>query len=158
MSKKIPEIILKAKALDGKLIFNQQNDVYAYCVEHSGEDLMVHFEPEAQVSPKMKLYAFYYANILECAVVGYTYAGWEAVDKVKADYLLRAELAKDFIKRPDGTYEPIMLDKKNMSKARLLKLVQDAIFFIENDLQVRVAGSDEYKLMKATKREFKKVG
>lgn len=157
MSSKVPELIFSAKAINKKLLFGSPADIEAYCIEHQDEDLLVHIQPLSKTSPKLKMFAFYYVNILECAVVGYTNAGWESVDKVKADYLLRAELAKDFIKKPNGEYQVIMLDKRNMSKARLLKLLQDSIMFIENDLGVRVGGSDEFKIMKATKRNFKKV-
>mgnify|MGYP006921356593 CR=1 FL=1 len=157
MSNKIPELIFSARAENEKLLFRNPEDVRKYCIEHSDEDLLVHIQPLAKTAPKLKMYAFYYVNILECAVIGYTNAGYEGVDKVTADYLLRAQFAKDYIRKPDGTYEPIMLDKRNMSKARLLKLLQDSIMFIENDLGIEVADSEEYKVMKATKRNFKKV-
>jgi hypothetical protein len=152
MSKKVPESIFKAFARGGKPVFGP--DMNSYCIEHEGEELFVHVEPAVQLSSKMKLYAFYHVNILECAVIGYTAAGYEGIDKVKADYLLRAEFAKDFIKLPDGSYKPIMLDKKGMTMPRLLKYVQDCIFFIENELQIRVPEAEEFKLKKATGRNF----
>ena len=153
-SKKLPEMIVKATAKEGRLLFNNPEDIRMYCIEHDGEDLFVHFQQEAKTADKYKMYAFWYTNILECALLGYTAAGYENLDKVHCDYLLRSELAKDFIRKPDGSYQVIMLDKKNMTKPRLHKLLQDAIFFIENDLQIRVPGSEEFKLKKATGRNF----
>ncbi len=151
-SKKVPTAIFKAFAKDGRPVFGPDMD--SYCIEHEGEELFVHVEPMVQVPEKMKMYSFWYCNILECAVIGYTAAGYESIDKVTADYLLRAELAKDFVKKPDGSYQVIMLDKKNMTKARLHKLLSDAIFYIESNLDIRVVEAEEYKLKKATGINF----
>lgn len=156
MSQKIPESIFKFKSLSGKPVFDY-DDFNRYLLEHEGEDIIMHCKPEAKTPEKMQLYAFYHSNILNCAVIGYTYRGYTGMDTVKADYLLRAEFAKDFIEKPNGEYQPIMLDKKGMTKARLLKFVQDCIFFIETDLEVEVPSSEEYKLRKATGRNFKTI-
>lgn len=156
MSQKVPEAIFSAIAEHGKLKFSS-DDIGKYCKEHEGESLFIHIEPLAQVPEKLRMYAFWHVNILQCAVIGYTYAGYSGVDTVMADYLLRSEFAKDFIKNPDGTYTPIMLDKKNMTKARLLKLMQDAIFFIEDTLQTQVPSAEEWKVRKLTGKNFKEI-
>jgi len=157
MSKKVQESIFPFTCKDGRVVWTYPEDVRKYCIEHEGEEIYAGFDPAVKLSAKMKLYAFYHVNILNCAVIGYTYAGYEGIDKVKADYLLRAEFCKDFIKKPDGTYQPIMLDKRNMTAARLVKFVQDCIMFIEETLQVDVPSSEEYKLSKGTGRSFKNV-
>jgi hypothetical protein len=156
MATKLPEMIISATAKDGRLIFKNHEDIYAYCIEHDGEDITLHLECEVKKLSKLGMYAFWYVNILECAVIGYLNAGYECPDKVTADYRLRAELAKDFLKNPDGSYQVIMLDKRNMTKARLHKLLSDAIFFIENNLNVRVPESSEYKIKASTGRNFLK--
>jgi len=151
---KLPEMIIRASAQEVRMAFKNNSDVNAYCIEHEGEDLLVHFEAEVKKSSKFSMYAFWYCNILECAVIGYTGAGYSGIDKVTADYLLRADFAKDFVRKPDGSYQPIMLDKKRMTKPRLHKLLSDAIFFIENELNVRVTESSEYQIKKATGINF----
>lgn len=138
----------------GKPLFKNQEDLYRYCVEHEGEEIIASLRPKVNTPAKKKMFAFYHANVLQCAMIGYTAAGYPGMDTVKADYLLRAELAKDFIEKPDGSYEPVMLDKRNFTKARLLKYLQDCIFFIESDLQVRVPSADEYRAAIATGRNF----
>ena len=157
MASKVPEIIFKAFVKDGKLKFTDPEDVFKMCVEHEGQSLLVHFKEESKTSEKMRMFAFYYVNILQCALIGYTNAGYEGLDIVKTDYLLRAEFAKDFIQKPDGSWVAIMLDKRNMTKARLLKYITDCIFFIENELQVTVPSSDEYKVSVQTGKDFKKI-
>lgn len=156
-TKRVPEVIFSATAYNERLVFDNTEDLRKYLVEHAGEKLFVHIEPEAQIAPKMKQYAFYHKVILHCAVLGYTNAGYEGIDNVNADYLLRASFCKDFIKNPNGEYIPIMLDKRNMTKTRLHKFMEDCIFFIENDLQVIVPDSDTYKLNKVSGRNFKKI-
>jgi len=157
MASKVPEVIFKAFAKEGKIRFTDPEDLYKYCIEHDGEELFVYLKESNKASDKMKMYAFYYVNILQCAVIGFTSVGYEGIDIVKADYLLRASFAKDFIQKPDGSWIPIMLDKRNMSKNRLLKYITDCIFFIENELQITVPSSDEYKVQIKTGQNFKKV-
>ncbi len=151
------EAIFKGTTKDGKIIWSSE-DVEKYFLENDGLELIAEFKLAARVGPKMKLYAFYHGPLLSCAMIGYTFAGWEGIDKVKADYLLRAEMCKDFIKKPDGTYEVIMLDKRGMSAPRLLKFVQDCLFYIEQELKQTVPDAEEYKVSKMTGRKFKKVG
>lgn len=157
MTKKIPDAIFSAVAANGKLTFVNEEHLKWYMSEHDTEELAVHIMPTVKLSQKLKMYAYYHANVLNCAVLGYTAAGWPGIDNVKADYLLRAEFAKDFIKKPNGDYVPIMIDKRNMTKARLLKFIQDCIFFIESDLGIEVPSTDEYRVKKTTGRIFKEV-
>lgn len=151
------EALFDARCIDKKLVFTNSADLEKYCIQHSSEEIIVQLKLAARVGPKMRLYAFYHGPLLEVAMIGYTYAGYEGIDKVKADYLLRAEFAKDFIKRPDGTYVPIMMDKHKMSQPRLFKFVQDCVFFIERDLQQTIPDSEEYKISKNAGRNYKRV-
>jgi len=151
------ESLFKAFASGGKIVFNNSEDLSTYAHEHEGQEFSVRFTPIAKGTEKEAMYAYYHTAILDSAVMGFTYRGYEGIDKVKADYLLRAELAKDFIKKPDGSFEAVMMDKKNMTKARLLKYVQDAIMYIEINLEQRVPDADEWKHRKAG-RNFRVVG
>jgi hypothetical protein len=150
------EAVFTGTAKDGKIIWSS-DDVEKYFLEHDGLELIAEFKLAARVGPKMKLYSYYHGPLLACAVIGYTYRGYEGIDKVKADYLLRAELAKDFIRKPDGTYEVIMLDKKAMSAHRLLKFVQDCVYYLELELGQTPPDAEEYKVSKIAGRKFKTV-
>ena len=151
------EAIFKGRSQNGRLVFYNSEDVQKVLDENDGEDIIIEMKPESKTSQKMKMYAFYHGPLLHCAMIRYTFAGWDGIDKVKADYLLRAEFAKDFIKRPDGEYVPIMIDKRKMTKNRLLKYIQDCLLFIEIELKQSVPDSESYKASKGTGHNFKKV-
>lgn len=155
-SRKVPEVIFSAVSRGNALVWHNPDDLERYLIEHRDEELFIHIELAAKLSQKMQMYKFYHRVILQCAVIGYTAVGYEGVDNVKADYLLRSEFAKDFIKGPKG-WEPIILDKRNMTKARLHKYLEDCIFFIENELQQGVPDSEAYKINKATGKNFRPV-
>lgn len=156
-SRKVPEVLFSARAIGGKLLFYNPEHLAMYLAEQEGEELIVHAVPAAKLSTKMKMYAYYHKVILNCAMIGYTHAGYSGLDLVKTDYLLRAEFAKGFIQKPNGEYQPIMLDKRGMTKTRLHKYLEDCIFFIETELQVIVPDSENYKANKDSGRNFKTV-
>jgi hypothetical protein len=151
------EAIFKSICKNGKLVDLNPDEERMYALEHEGQEIIKQYKLAARVSEKMRMYSYYHAVVLHCAMMGFTYAGEPGMDKVKADYLLRAEFAKDFIQRKDGTYTPIMIDKSKMSKARLLKFLQDCIFFIETELKFKVPEGSEYRVSKRTGHNFKKV-
>lgn len=156
-SKKVPEIVFSATGTGGKIKWSNPEDLEKYLIEHDGEKLFVHIEPEAQLSEKTAMYAFLHRVVYPCAVIGYTACGYSGIDNVKAEYLLKAEFSKDFIKKPNGEYQVIILDKTKMTKARLHKFMSDCIYFIESELQMTVPDSETYKLNKLNGNNFEKI-
>lgn len=154
---KISEAIFKFTAKGGKAIYHNVYDFERFLLENEGLELYTTFKQANKLSEKWKMYNFYHGPLLACAIVGYTKAGYSGIDKVKADYLLRAEFAKDFIIGSGGKTTVIMIDKSTMSKSRLLKLLQDAIFFIEEELQMEVPDSNEWRAKKDTGKNFTTV-
>lgn len=154
---KVSEAIFNFTAKGGKPLWHNVYDFERFLLENEGVELYVTFKQANKLSEKWRMYNFYYGVVLTCAIVGYTKAGWSGVDKVKADYLLRAEFAKDFILGPGGKQTIIMIDKSTMSKSRLLKLLQDCIHFIEEELQMEVPDSNEWKAKKASGKNFTTV-
>ena len=151
------EAILTARSNGERLFFYNSKDFAKLLTETAGEDLIISVKPKAKSAEKLRMFAYYHGPVLHCAMMGFTAMGYDGIDKVKAEYLLRAEFAKDFIKKPDGSYQVIMLDRSAMTKARFLKYLQDCLLFIENDLKMNVPDSEEYLVSKATSRNFKKV-
>lgn len=139
------------------MFFYNTYDLEKYCSMHEGEDLIISIKPFAKTGAKMRMYAFYHGPLLDCAVIGFSRQGYEGVDKVKADYLLRAEFAKDFLLKPNGEAIPIMLDKRQMTKDRLTKFITDCLFYIETNLEMTVPDAEEYKANKGTNRNFKRI-
>lgn len=155
---KTSEAIFTAHCQGGKIIPLNTEDWHKFAIENDQQDLVITMKQKARTGEKMRMYAYYHGPLLECALIGYTYAGWEGLDKVKVDYLLLAEFAKDFLKRPDGSYQPVIISKASMTKARFLKYLQDCIYFIEQELKQSIPDSDEFKMRKATGRKYKRVG
>lgn len=150
--------IFRALATEGDIKFYNHFDVARYCHQYDGIEMIVTIKQAAKVGEKMKLYAYYHGPLLDCAVIGFTNAGYPGVDKVVADYLLRAEFAKDFVLNNKNEAIPIMLDKSKMSKSRLLKFIQDSIFYIETHLQQEIPDAAEYKTKKETGKNFRRAG
>lgn len=152
---KVTEAIFTFHAKDGKAVYHNVYDYERFLRENEGVELYGTYKQANKLSEKWKMYNYYYGIILQCAILAFTKAGYSGIDKVKADYLLRAEFAKDFILGPNGKQTVIMLDKSGMTKARLLKLLQDCIHHLEEDYQQEVPDSTEWKMKKETGREFK---
>ena len=151
------EALFKALASKGKLLFNNIYDLEKYCAENEGLELMISLKPFAKTGPKMKLYAYYHGPLLDYALRAYSSAGYEGMDKVKVDYLLRAEFAKDFILKPDGEAIPIMMDKSKMTKERLTKYISDCLFHLEQEFGMEPPDSSEYLINKGRDKNFKLI-
>ena len=66
-----------------------------------------------------------------------------------ARYKLQAEFCKaELVNESTGEVEVYLLELSKMNKRRLLKFLQDCIFFIESELGQRIPDSQEYKQMK----------
>lgn len=142
---------------ESSLNWRSPEDIKLLARHFEGKELVAEFKSVPKKGEKIKMYAYYHSTVLTCAVTGYGDAGYEGVDKVKADFMLRAEFAKDFVVGPNKEHIPIVSDKKDMNKERLLKFLVDCIHFIENDLGVIVPDSQEYKMQIITGRKMKAV-
>jgi hypothetical protein len=123
--------------------------------EFTGKEIQVTLEESASLSPKRKLYNYYHKVVLSSAIRMFSDLGYEAMDKIKADYLLKAECATSTMIR-NGKEEPFLEDKAAMSKTRLIKFVNDCIHFLESN-GYEVPDADEYKAMLKYGREMKSV-
>ena len=74
---------------------SRQRDFQSLMKGSIGTELSVTIKPLARIPEKERMYAYYHKVILPVAMEVYSNDGWESVDKIKADYLLKAECAKD---------------------------------------------------------------
>ena len=140
---------------NGKMVYPSP-DYVSYCLENDGIEMVSTFKPAAKMGEKERMLKYLFGPLLETAVYGYYQQGWNGIDKVKAAYMLRAEFAKDFIHNGKTGRRAVVIESiEGMDKARLLRFVQDVIFFCETDLQVRAPDSQEYKMMKLTGMKLK---
>ena len=134
-----------------------QVDFQKYLEEHVDKRLIVTIDEEANYPEKERMYAYLMGPVLDCAVQGFSDAGWEGMDKVAAEHQFKEMFAKDYIIDPDGIPSPYLLEKKRMSKDRLLKYIVDILHFLEAELGQEVPDSEAYKMKLETGVEFRKV-
>lgn len=124
----------------------EDSDFLRYLQEMSETQLTMEIKPTSKRSEKELMYAYYHKVVLGAAMEAFSNDGWESMDKVKADYMLKAELAKDVMYNAKEDKEEYFLeDKSKMSKKRLGKFINDCILFLEIEKGVNVPESDEYK-------------
>jgi len=69
------------------------------------------------------------------------------MDKVKADYFMKAECGKGIMYNPITEAEEVyLLDKARMNKDRLRKFIMDCITFLEIEKGAKVPDSSEYMM------------
>lgn len=142
----------------GELIFHNTEDLFKYCCVNVEKEQTVTIEETAKLTPKMKLYSYYHKVVLRHhATKAFRNAGYEGEDEVTIDYRLRSMFAKIHLKKPDGTFDIAIEDKKQMTKDRLLIFVNDVIHFLETELHEQVADSAEYKEWLRTGKQLKKI-
>jgi len=152
------EAIFTATPKNVKLVFENQRDFDRYLLENDGIPLTITLKHSSKLSEKQAMYAYLYGPLLDCAVIGYTRAGYEMIDKVCALYKLKAEFGKDFVYNgKTKMHEPYLIELSGVSKARLLKFIQDSVFFLERDLQQETPDSSAWKNYQLTGRKFSSV-
>lgn len=143
------EAIFTSTPLNGAHNWSNFKELREFLVENEGIELQWRVNPVAKTSEKMRMYNFLFGPVMEYAVKGFTDAGESGIDKVEARYKIQAMFAKAerINKNKTSIY---LLDFSKMNKERLHKFIQDAIFFIEEELGQRIPDSDRYKQTKLT--------
>lgn len=130
----------------------QNRDFKNYLKSQEGKVLSMSLIPAVKQSEKDQLYAYYHRVVLGVAMQCFSDDGWVGVDKVKADYMLKAECAKSIIYNSKTGEEDIYLeDKKDMNKERLYKYVSDCINFLEMERGYKVPDSQSFRIKKGFK-------
>ena len=138
----------------GDLIHNK--DFIDYLTEMADVELYIEMKPKAKLSEKQLMYNYYHKVILGVAMQAFTDLGWEDMDKMKTDHVLKAQCATGKMVR-DGEEHIFLEDKSRMTKARLRKFLTDCILFLEKDLGYRVPESEPYKNKELFGNAFKSV-
>lgn len=124
-----------------------QEDFQRFLRFNTGKSVTGTFCLTEKLSEKERLYAYYHKVILNIAIELFSGDGWEAVDKVKADYLLKAECAKSIMyNRKTDTEEIYLIDKASMNKDRLRKYIIDCITYLEVERGCIVPDSSSYMM------------
>jgi len=147
------ELILKFAPKDefsSKLMaegLTDQQDFQDFLRHNIGKSITATFKLSQSIPEKQRMYDFYHRVVLGVAMQVYTDLGWESMDKVKADYLLKAECGKGIMYNPVTEEEEVyLLDKSRMNKDRLRKYLTDCITYLEVEMGAIVPDSSSYKM------------
>jgi len=134
-------------------------DFIKYLKHMANTPLRIEMKPDVKKNTKQALYDYYHGPLMAVAIQAYTNAGYELMDEVKCDYLLKAECAKGTMTTPEGE-QVYLLDKAKMDKARLVKFISDCIVHLEMNLGVpakNIPDAEMYKNLQEMGRAFKSV-
>lgn len=134
-------------------------DFFKYLSHMVDKEVVMELKPAVKHGTKQALYDYYHGPLMAIAIQAYTDAGYELMDEVKCDYLLKAECAKGTMTTPEGE-EVYLLDKSKMTKERLIKFVNDCIDHLVMNLNVpegNIPDSESYKNLMNTGHAFKSV-
>ncbi len=109
-----------------------QGDFKRYLKLSTGKSVTVHLKLSEKLSEKQKMYNYYHKVILSVAMRVFSNDGWEAVDKVFADHLLKCECGRGMKYNAKTNKEEVyLLDKSRMNMQELHKFISDCITFLE---------------------------
>jgi len=124
-----------------------QKDFNTFLRGNIGKSITVELKLTEKLSEKERMYGFYHRVILGVAMQVFTNEGWDGMDKVKADYFMKAECGKGIMYNPITEAEEVyLLDKARMNKDRLRKFIMDCITFLEIEKGAKVPDSSEYMM------------
>jgi len=137
----------------------QNEDFFKYLTHMAGKEVRMDLRPVVKKNSKQAMYDFYHGPLMAIAIQAYSHAGYEMMDEVKCDYLLKAECAKGTMTTPSGE-EVYLLDKSAMTKERLTKFISDVIIHLEINLDIpenQIPDAEAYKNLHATGNAFKSI-
>jgi hypothetical protein len=122
-----------------------QKDFNTFLRGNIGKSITVELKLTEKLSEKQRMYDYYHKIILAVAMQVYSNEGWDAMDKVKADFFLKAECGKGIMYNPvTETQEVYLLDKSRMNRDRLHKFITDCITFLDIEKGAKVPDSASY--------------
>lgn len=134
----------------GNPVWDNRIDFERYMLENEGIEIQFSCKQTAKLTEKQRMYNFLFGPLMICAVRGYSFAGYEGIDPVKARYKLEAEFSKhELYNSKTKQTEIYILSVGEMTKAELRKFIEDCLYFLEYELKQDVPNSAEYKAMKA---------
>ncbi|HHT9135854.1 MAG TPA: hypothetical protein ACFYEK_01275 [Candidatus Wunengus sp. YC60] len=153
---KVTEAIFQALPVNGKLEVSNKDDFTKYLLENEGVLQSTTLKPASRIGDLQKMYSFLHGPLLSCAIQAFTHAGMVGVDKVKARYILEAELCKAEIFNPKTGKVHIYIESvSGMNKQRLLKFIVDVIFYLETEFNQITPNSEEFKVWLRTGKKMK---
>ena len=137
-----------------KMAWDNTAEVQRYLAAYRGQKLSFNIKVVSELSEKMRLYRYLHKAVLPVLMEEFTKAGFELLDIVKTDKILKSVIARDYIvNEKTGKVIETTEDKRDMNKARLLKYIVDALHLLESQYGRTVMSGDDYKEMMRVQKE-----
>lgn len=142
----------------GKLTAVYCGDLEKYLTEKEGIPQIVKLKDYANSTEKERSFAFLFGPTMAAAVQGFTAAGYEGVDKVKARYMLESMFCKAESYNPKTGKVAIYTESvSSMGIKRLHKFIGDVLFFLEAELGQQVPDAEAFKMRIKTGKNYESV-
>lgn len=138
---------------------SRQKDVQTFLRGHKDQEITVEMKPTAKLSEKVMMYNYYFKVVLGVAIECFENDGWESMDKVKADHLLKLECGKQLMYNEKTNTEQVYLFEKSAApKKELHAFICRCITYLEVERGYKVPDSESYTFGKESGLSgFKKV-
>ena len=121
-------------------------DLLSFSKQFTGKRVRFWVKEINEKQTKENMFEYYHRVVLQIASICFSDMGWTAVDKVKADYLLKAECAKIEEYNPQtGELMIFTKDKASMTHSELHKYVSDCIDWLQIENGYKVPDSYSFK-------------
>lgn len=155
---KVQEAIFNITPYGGYIYIDERSDLHKYLLENERVEQVIQLKRADKMTEKERLYAFLFGPLMSVAITGYTNAGYPAVDKVKARFLLEAELSKYEVYSPAaGKTKVYTRSVSDMGAKELLEFIVNVIYFLEAEFKVSCPDAEEYKMRLKAQRELKRI-
>lgn len=138
-------------------LYNNE-DFRNFIISNQGKSMVASLRVKSSFSEKELLYNYYYGPVLAVVIRILEKLGWEAMNKYKADLLMKKMFLCDkIVNNSTGETEIIPEEKKKITKLRFHKFVYDVLMWLEIEHGETPPDAAEWKAKILTGTEMKKV-
>jgi hypothetical protein len=161
MAKNKIELLLTGTCYDGKIKWNNVDELKRFCIHYDGEDVVVRINKTTDITKKEKLFAYLFGPLLDTLQTGFAHAGYGDLSKKDCYIIMKQRYgSKPWYNPLSKKEETILVDFSDdkTTQDELLEFINNIVIFLERDLEVEAPDSEAYKVqmrLGSTKRIIK---
>lgn len=149
MAKNKIELLLTGRCLDGKIVWNNAEEVKKFCTHYHGDDVIVRINKLTDISKKEKLFAYLFGPLLDTLQTGLAHNGYGDLSKKDCYIIMKQRYGSKpwynpLAKKEETVFVDFSDDKTTQDE--LLEFINNIVMFIEKDLEVEAPDSEAYKI------------
>lgn len=149
MAKNKVELILTAKCIDGKVKWNNPDELSRFAVHHDGHTISAKLNLVTDISEKERMFAYLFGPLLDTVQTALMHHGYGQLSKKDCYLIMKDRYGKQPWYNPLTKKEMDTLvdfsDEKT-TKVELLNFITNIIMFLEQDLGFEPPDSETYKI------------